>query len=444
MLESAATIFALSSGQDKAGIAVVRLSGPSAGQALRAVAGALPEPRRATVAPITAPSGDLIDRGLVLWFPGPASATGEDVAEIHIHGGPAIVSALLAALAGQSGLRGAEPGEFSRRAFHNGKLDLTQIEALADAIDAQTEAQRRQAVRQMEGEMGRAVDAWRDEVLGALAHLEAAIDFANEALPGDILAKAAARIEAVLVPMEAHLNDNHGGERLRDGVRMVLVGAPNVGKSSLLNRLARRDAAIVSATAGTTRDVLEINLDLGGYPVILADTAGLRAVATQVEAEGVRRARARAGAADVRIALFDGGRWPDRDSVTGNLIDGDTLVVVNKSDLMTGPKRTAPDALFVSAKTGAGVDDLVARLGQLAAAKTGNSERSWLTRARHREALTDCVGHLQAFVSARETVGIELSAEELRLGARALGRITGRVDVDDLLDIVFADFCIGK
>ena len=443
MLESAATIFALSSGQDKAGIAVVRISGPSAGPALCAIAGALPEPRHATVAAITAPSGDLIDRGLVLWFPGPASVTGEDVAEIHIHGGPAIVSALLTALARQTGLRGAEPGEFSRRAFHNGKFDLTQIEALADAIHAQTEAQRRQAVRQMEGEMGRAVDAWRDEVLRALAHLEAAIDFADEELPGDILAKAAARIEAVLAPMEARLNDNHHGERLRDGVRMVLMGAPNVGKSSLLNRLARRDAAIVSAIAGTTRDVLEINLDLAGYPVILADTAGLRDVAGQVEAEGVRRARAQAEAADVKIALFDGGRWPHRDSATGNLVDGDTLVVVNKSDLMTDAGR-GPEALFVSAKTGAGLDELVGRLGQLAAAKAGNSEHSWLTRARHREALTACVGHLQAFISVWETVGIELSAEELRLGARALGRITGRVDVDDLLDIVFADFCIGK
>ena len=443
MLDSAATIFALSSGQDKAGIAVVRVSGPGAGRALCAVAGALPEPRHATVAAITAPMGELIDRGLVLWFPGPASVTGEDVAEIHIHGGPAIVSALLAALAGQSGLRGAEPGEFSRRAFHNGKLDLTQIEALADAIDAQTEAQRRQAVRQMEGEMGRTVDVWRDEVLGALAHLEAAIDFVDEQLPGDILAKAAARIEAVLAPMEAHLNDNHRGERLRDGVRVVLVGAPNVGKSSLLNRLARRDAAIVSAIGGTTRDVLEVNLDLGGCPVILADTAGLRAGATQVEAEGVRRARARAAAADVKIAMFDGGRWPDRDSVTGNLIDGDTLVVVNKSDLMMTAGR-GPEALFVSAKTGAGLDVLVARLGQLAAAKAGISERPWLTRARHREALTDCVGHLRAFVVARETVGMEILAEELRLGARTLGRITGRVDVDDLLDIVFSDFCIGK
>lgn len=444
MLESAPTIFALSSGRDKAGIAVVRVSGPNAGAALKTLTGALPQPRFAALAAVHGPSGDLIDRGLVLWFPAPASITGEDVAEVHVHGGPAIVSALLAALGAQPGLRPAEPGEFSRRAFHNGKLDLTQIEALADAINAETEAQRSQAIRQMEGEMGRTVDAWRTEVMGALAHIEAAIDFADEELPLNILPDAAARIEAVISPMERQLKDRHRGERLRDGVRMVLIGAPNVGKSSVLNRLARRNAAIVSPMAGTTRDVLEVHLDLAGYPVILVDTAGLRDVTEDVEAQGVHRARAQSHAADVKIALFDGSKWPPQDAETADMVDGDTLVVVNKSDLMDGGTGAPGDHLFISAKTGAGLDDLVHRLGVLAAEKAGLGGQSWLTRARHRDALVACVGHLRAFLATKDTTGVEISAEELRLGARALGRITGRVDVDDLLDIVFTDFCIGK
>ncbi|MBT3395992.1 MAG: tRNA uridine-5-carboxymethylaminomethyl(34) synthesis GTPase MnmE, partial [Alphaproteobacteria bacterium] len=353
MLESASTIFALSSGRDKAGIAVVRVSGPNAGPALKALTGSLPQARFAALVPINGASGDLIDRGLVLWFPAPASVTGEDVAELHIHGGPAIVAAVLAALGAQPGLRPAEAGEFSRRAFHNGKLDLTQIEALADAIDAETEAQRAQAVRQMEGELGKTVEAWRTEVMGALAHIEASIDFVDEALPENIVDAAAARIEVVLPLMERQLDDSHRGERLRDGVRMVLVGAPNVGKSSVLNRLAGRDVSIVSTGAGTTRDVLEIHLDLAGYPVIVADTAGLREVTEDVEAQGVRRAHDRAEAADLKIALFDGASWPHQDAATADMVDADTLVVVNKSDLMGDGRDVSGEALLISAKAGA-------------------------------------------------------------------------------------------
>ncbi len=447
MLEPATTIFALSSGREKAGVAVVRLSGPGAGVALEALTGALPAPRHAALARIRTATGDMIDRGLVLWFPAPYSVTGEDVAELQVHGGPAIVSALLAELGGQPGLRPAEPGEFTRRAFHNGKLELTQVEALADAVHAETEAQRIQAVRQMEGEMGRLVESWRTEVLGALAHVEATIDFADEDLPGDVLNQAAARIDVVIPMMESHLKDGRRGERLRDGVHMVLLGAPNVGKSSLLNRLARRDAAIVSAAAGTTRDVLEIHLDIDGYPVILADTAGLREVRDQVEEEGVRRALGRAEAADVKIALFDGTQWPNRDDATAALVDDQTVVVVNKSDLMAlgiPDPRSDHGELFVSAKSGAGLEALIRYLGSIAGEKAGLSEQPWLTRGRHREALAECLGHLHRFQEIRGGHEIEISAEELRLGARALGRITGRVDVDDLLDIVFSDFCIGK
>ena len=447
MLESAPTIFALSSGRGHAGVAVIRLSGTGAGGALEALTGTLPRPRHATLAPIATASAGLIDRGLVLWFPAPHSVTGEDVAELQVHGGPAIVSAVLAALGALPGLRPAEAGEFTRRAFHNGKLDLTQVEALADAVRAETEAQRIQAVRQMEGEMGRLIEAWRAQVLAALAHVEAAIDFADEELPEDVMEAAAARVEAMLPAADALLEDGRRGERLRDGVEVVLLGAPNVGKSSLLNRLARRDAAIVSAAAGTTRDVLEVHLDIGGYPVILADTAGLREAAEGVEGEGVRRALARAESADVKIALFDGGGWPDVDAATAAMVDGDTTVAVNKSDLLadTGPISVCGRAaLLVSAKTGAGLAVLIAAVEAKVEEKVGLAEQPWLTRARHRDALVACTGHLRRFLELRQGSDIAVAAEELRLAARALGRITGRVDVEDILDIVFEDFCIGK
>ena len=446
------TIFALSSGRGRAGIAVLRVSGPEAGGALRALAGKVPAPRAATMAALrdTTDSGAMLDHGMLLWFPGPASATGEDVAEFHVHGGPAVVAALLGALGRLPGLRPAEAGEFARRAFANGKLDLTQAEALADTIEAETEAQRVQALRQLDGELGRTLERWREEILRGLAGVEAAIDFAEDDLPADAAAAAAARVHRLAPEMDEYLADARRGERLRGGVHAVLLGAPNVGKSSLLNRLARRDAAIVSATAGTTRDIVEVHLDLGGYPLVVADTAGLRGDAGEIEGEGVRRALARAESADLKLAVFDGEEWPATDPRTRALLDDDTLVVVNKSDRIAGGPPEAAEVAgrpvwFVSARTGAGMEGLLAALEAALSERAGLGESAGLTRARHRDSLAECVASLRRFLArGGGAAELELAAEDLRLAARAVGRISGRVDVEDVLDRVFAEFCIGK
>ncbi|MBL6957401.1 MAG: tRNA uridine-5-carboxymethylaminomethyl(34) synthesis GTPase MnmE [Rhodospirillales bacterium] len=443
---TAETIFAPSTGAGPAGLAVIRVSGPAAGAALAAVTGRdLPQPRRATMADIKAADGTPIDSGLVLWFPGPASFTGEDVAELHLHGGRAVVAATLEALGSCPGLRLAEPGEFTRRAFEAGKLDLTEAEGLADLINAETEAQRHQALRQMQGGLSDLYEDWRQRLLNTLAHMEAEIDFSDEDLPDGVAAEARRDIADLAAEIDAHLADDHRGERLRDGIHLAIIGPPNAGKSSLLNLLARRDAAIVSATAGTTRDVIEVHLDLGGYPVVVADTAGLReAEADDIEAEGVRRARLRAQDADLKLAVLDGQDWPEADPVTAALVDGDTIAVINKSDLKKPDGNLQINdrpVLTISVKTGDGIDGLLEALGREVAGRFPAAASPALTRARHREALEDCRESL-----ARTPGGqaIELETEDLRLAVRALGRITGRVDVEDLLDVIFQDFCIGK
>jgi tRNA modification GTPase len=455
------TIFAPASGPGPAAVAVVRISGPDAAAALREVTGgALPGPRLARVSRIREPgSGELLDRGLVLWLPGPASYSGEDMVELQLHGGRAVTARVLEALAGLPGLRPAEPGEFTRRAFANGKLDLTAAEGLNDLVNAETEAQRVQALNQMEGRLGRLYEGWREGLIAALAHLEAEIDFPDEGLPEGVAAAVLPYILGTKREISQHLDDNRRGERVRDGFYIAILGPPNVGKSSLLNTLAQRDAAIVSATAGTTRDVIEVHLDLGGYPVILADTAGLRAAAGEIEDEGVRRALARAGAADLKIALVEATTWPEIDSHTAVVIDRDTLMVVNKIDLRPlppdlggeaalpaggpgGPART----MAVSVLTGEGLPGLLAGLETEVAARLrsrgpGTAPAPALTRARHRAALEECRAALERFA---DTASPELAAEDVRLAVRALGRITGRVDVEDLLDVIFRDFCIGK
>ena len=386
----------------------------------------------------------------MLWFPAPASFTGEDVAEFHVHGGPAVVARLLDALGEVPDLRPAAAGEFTRRAFDNGKLDLTQVEGLADLINAETESQRRQALRQMEGALGRLYEDWRERLIGALAHIEAEIDFPDENLPTGISEVATHNILSLYSELLLHLDDRRRGERLRDGLHIAIVGPPNVGKSSLLNLLAQRDAAIVSTTAGTTRDVIEVHLDIAGYPVIVADTAGLREDAEAIEGEGVRRARARAAAADLTLALFDAACWPRLDDATLRLVDANCIAVVNKIDLRPldpGATIAGRPALAVSVTAGTGIAALLAavedavkqRLGGVAAVPA-------LTRARHREALASCAGALERLLDRARSAApaAELIAEDARLAARALGRITGRVDVEDVLDVVFADFCIGK
>lgn len=431
------TIFALSSGALPAAIAVVRISGPKAFAALRALGAADGPPRRAALRRLIDPdSGRMLDEALVLRFPGPNSATGEDLAELHAHGGPAVVAALLDTLGRQPGLRAADPGEFTRRAFHNGRLDLAQVEGLADLIDAETEAQRRQALDQMQGRLSALFEGWRDRLMRALAYMEADLDFSDEELPGDLLADIRPAVEQLIQAMRQHLADAGRAERVREGYRVVLLGPPNAGKSSLLNALAQAEEAIVSPTPGTTRDVLKVRLSLAGLPVTLIDTAGLRAAGGAIEAEGTNRARRAAAAADLILLVeaADLPPWPEAAAFEA----GRCLRLYNKADL---GGAVPPGALAVSAVTGEGLAALLARLTERLAEQAPAQDQVLLTRARHRAALEAAVAHLERFAGQGDLV---LAAEDLRLAVRALGRVTGRVDVEDLLDIIFADFCIGK
>ncbi|MEJ0061905.1 MAG: tRNA uridine-5-carboxymethylaminomethyl(34) synthesis GTPase MnmE [Alphaproteobacteria bacterium] len=471
------TIFALASAPGRAGVAVMRISGPLAGEALRQLTGRdLPEPRRAALREFHHPGGALLDRGLALWFPAPHSFTGEDVAELHLHGGRAIVSGMAAALASMPGLRLAEPGEFTRRGFENGKFDLTEAEAVIDLINAETEAQLRQALRQADGALSRLYEDWRARLLRALAHIEADIDFADEDLPPGLAAARVLELSGLRAELAAHLADNRRGERLRDGYHIAILGPPNAGKSSLLNALARRDAAIVSAVAGTTRDVIELQLDLGGYPVIVADTAGLRESEDAIESEGIRRAAARAGLADLKLLVFDGASLPDLDPMTLALLDDRAMMVVNKQDLIF--MENAKEASFptphrgeresrlisfdekvngmpafagmttpfiISLKTNFGIEALIEALTARVAAELADTGQPALTRLRHRTALEECAAHLdRALAGLQEKRETALTAEDVRLAMRALGRITGSVDTEDLLDVIFRDFCVGK
>ncbi len=448
------TIFAPASAIGKAGVTVFRVSGSEAARTIErmCVSAEKPAPRTALLRTLQNPkTGEHIDRALVIYFQAPDSFTGEDVVEIHAHGGRAVANAITEALGGLPDFRLAEPGEFTRRAFENGKMDLTEAEAIADLVHAETEAQRKQALRQMEGALGKLYGDWHEILSRSLAWMEASIDFSDEELPEDLIEKQTDVLKTLRDDIARHLDDNHRGERLREGFSIVLLGPPNAGKSSLLNALARRDAAIVSPTAGTTRDVIEVHLDLSGYPVILADTAGLRertkqgAVADDIEIEGIRRAEARAAGADLKIIVFDGAHWPKTDGTAQGLIDEAALVVINKSDLVAAKKQNAGDLsvppLFVSAKTGDGIDLLLKKLGQEIERRFVGSGAPPLTRARHRAALEDCAKQLDRALQAHQA---DLRAEDLRQAMRSLGRITGRVDVEDLLDIVFRDFCIGK
>lgn len=441
----AGTIFALATPPGKGGVAVLRLSGGRAGDALQALSGAvLPAPRRASLRTLNDPaSGEMIDRALALWFPAPASFTGEDVVELHVHGGRAVSAALAEALSRLPGLRPAEPGEFSRRAFENGKLDLTEAEAIADLVAAETAAQRRQALRQLDGALGALYEDWRGRLLRALAHLEADIDFPDEDLPEDTTQAVRPALAALAGEIAAHLDDAGRGERLREGAQIAIVGPPNAGKSSLLNLLAKRDVAIVSAQAGTTRDVIEVHLDLGGWPVTLADTAGMRETGDEIEREGVRRAEQRARGADLRLVVLDAAAGETPVMLQALIAPGD-IVALNKIDLAPPaalPAALPAEALAISVRTGAGIEALLARLQQRVAALLDGGGVP-LTRQRHRLALEECLAALQRAQAGQELP--ELAAEDVRLAARALGRITGRVDVEDMLDIVFREFCIGK
>jgi tRNA modification GTPase len=448
------TIFALSSGRPPAAIAVVRVSGPRSRTALEALIGKVPEPRKATLARVRDPkSGEAIDQALALWFPGPRSETGEDVAELQLHGGRAVVGAVLTALGRLEGLRLAEPGEFTRRAFEKGQLDLTQVEALADLIYAETEAQRRQAFEQLRGLLGDRAEAWRQRAIEALAQVEAAIDFSDEGdVPKDLITRALALARPLRDEIAAALAGAERGERLREGLWVVIAGPPNAGKSTLLNRIARREAAITSPIAGTTRDVIEVHLDLKGYPVNLLDTAGIRKASDDpVEQEGMRRAREQAARANLVLWVVDASA--DESAGTEPVPEGAARwTVANKIDLVDARRqprlewqyRDADNVYFVSATTGHGLEALIDAIVRFAEAYF-TLEPALVTRERQRTILGGVVDALVAADQlARQGAGEELVAEQLRAAAMGLGRLTGRVDVEDVLDVIFRDFCVGK
>jgi len=425
------TIFAVASGAGQAAIAVMRLSGAGSSAMLAALCGHVPPPRRVSLRRLRD-----IDHAMVVWLPGPGSYTGEDSAELYLHGGRAVLSAVADALV-DLGARPAEPGEFTRRAFINGRMDLTEAEAVHDLIAAETEAQRKQALRQLEGALGALYGGWADRLRLLLAQQEALIDFPDEDLPPEVEAQVQSELAALHREVAAHLDDNRRGERLREGLVFAVAGRPNVGKSSLVNALAQRDVAIVSAIPGTTRDALETRVVLGGVPVTLVDTAGLREAVDEIEAEGVRRAQARAAAADLVIEVVEATKKVGDSS---NILPPRPfqLLVANKIDLGGAPPSSA---IGVSALTGEGLEKLRIRLADAARSLTESSGSPPLTQARHRAALLEAVARL----AGAQTAGLpELRAEDLRLALRALGRITGSVGVEDILDTLFAQFCIGK
>lgn len=483
------TIYALSSGRPPAAIAVIRISGPAAGETLKTIAGKIPEARTATLGRVRGRDGEIIDEALTLWFPAPHSETGEDVAELQVHGGRAIIASVFEALSCVPGLRPAEAGEFTRRAFENGKLDLTAVEGLADLVMAETEGQRRLALRQMRGALGNRAENWRAQLIQAFALVEARIDFSDEAdIPQDLVTPALRIVRALEGEIASVLADRGRGEKLREGLVVAIAGPPNAGKSTLLNRIAKREAAIVSPYAGTTRDVIEVHLDLGGLPMTLVDTAGIRETDDPVELEGVRRARDRANAADLVLWVVDAS-----EKVTSPLLDRTSAgkmaaaapvwVVRNKIDLVqNGEQRNehrsqsngssesqyrvnkpladvvndqltrtnefefnvGEPAFDLSAKSGEGFGTLIDRLTMHAETYLTGAEAALVTRERHRRALEDVVAALRRALRDDLARREDLLAEELRIAARALGRLTGRVDVEDILDAIFRDFCIGK
>jgi tRNA modification GTPase len=437
------TIFALSSGRPPSAIAIVRVSGSQAGNIVSVLAGKLPSPRMATRVLLRDVGQRPIDDAVVLWFPAPASATGEEVAEFHVHGGRAVLAALFGALVGFENVRTAEPGEFTRRAFENGKLDLTEAEGLDDLIHADTDRQRRQALRQLKGLLGDKARDWRARIIEASALIEAGIDFSDEGdVPAELIAPALERIKALRAEIEEVLAAEGRSERLRDGLVVTIAGPPNVGKSTLMNQLARREVAIVSPHAGTTRDVIEVQLDLDGYPVTVIDTAGIRETDDPVEQEGVRRARARAADADLVLWLTDSSDIPVQHGT-----ETPVWPVRNKIDL-EGPGRPLAQSgeqsgFEISARRGDGVPDLIAALVEFAQAYFGGGEGGLIGRTRQRKLLqetSDALGRSIEVVGEGE----ELVAEELRSAAHSLGRLLGRVDVEDILDVIFREFCVGK
>ncbi len=447
-----ATIFALSSAPGVAGVAVIRVSGPHARLSLNAFLRdqKMPESRNASVRILYDENHHVVDHALVITFPAPHSFTGEDVVEYHVHGGVAVIQRVLKFLNTHAFHRPAEAGEFTKRAFLNGKLDLTQAEGLNDLIHAETALQADQALEQMSGTLFHLYDGWKNELVKILSLMEADLDFSDQDLPEDILLKIIPNVDDMIAAMTAHLEDGRLGELRRGGIHLAILGAPNAGKSSLINLLAQRDVAIVTETAGTTRDALDVHLNLHGFPVILTDTAGLRAkqeTTDSIEHIGMERAVKRAQESDITLLLFDATHYPDLDPHTLNLINEKAILAFNKIDLLSdGARKNLPDDFAqISCKNAAGVDallkDIAARCATLTHQTQHAKSQPLLTRPRHRDEVTIA---RDALVRAKSASLPELAAEDMRLSLRALGRLTGRVDVEDILDKIFRDFCIGK
>lgn len=441
------TIYATSTAPARSGVAVLRISGSQSLACLKQLARIEHvKIRHAHYASFFDPkTEELIDKGLAIFFAAPHSFTGEDVVELQVHGSLAVLSQIGEALSQMPSLRAAEAGEFTRRAFLNGKMDLLEAEGLMDLIDSETREQKSQALRQMQGELSGFFEALRTNIIRCLAHLEAYIDFPDEEIPESVLAELDGQINAVAQMIRTALDDGRRGQRVRDGISIAILGAPNVGKSSLLNRIAQRDVAIVSHRAGTTRDAIEVHLDIAGYPVILVDTAGIRDSDDEIEREGIRRAKARAEQADITLVLFDASSWPNPDAMSLSLLSAQSIAVVNKSDLLGSKKnQTHPQIahpVFIAAQDGQGVDRLMELLRERIIQEFSAQNGSFITRERHRAMLQSSLTHLQ---KSLQPLPLELRCEELRLSAQYVGKITGKIQVDDVLDVIFSSFCIGK
>ena len=442
------TIYALSSGPGTSGIAVIRISGPEASLVIKKLTEKnIPEPRVATLRKINyINSSELIDEGMILWFPGPESYTGEDLAEIHVHGSKTVVDAIHSSISKIKNCRLAEPGEFTKIAFQNGKINLLKAESIGDLIASETEIQRKQAVQIMNGKSAERFNSLREKLLKILSHIEAKIDFPDEDLPSNILKNIKKSSYDVIKNLEKILNDQKIGERIRDGFKIAIVGPPNAGKSSLLNYLANRDAAIVSETAGTTRDVVEVHLNIDGYPVIMSDTAGIRESRNEIERKGIKLSINRAEDADLKLVVIDAKNVEFTDLLL-NLVKNDSILVVNKSDLIEGVETTdfkKFDHILISIKNNINLDNLISKIKDHLKKIFISSEDILITRARHRQHLEKCLEHLKSFNEKNEIEDFDKAAEDLRLATRNLGMIVGKVDVEELLGSIFNDFCIGK
>ncbi|MDC3395408.1 tRNA uridine-5-carboxymethylaminomethyl(34) synthesis GTPase MnmE [Candidatus Pelagibacter sp.] len=442
------TIYALSSGPGISGIAVIRISGEDTSRAIELLTGkSVPKPRVATLRKINKiNTSELIDEGIILWFPGPESYTGEDMAEIQVHGSKAVIDALHSSISNVENCRLAEPGEFTKLAFQNGKINLLKAESIADLISSETEIQRQQAIKIMNGKSSDQFNFLREKLLKVLSHVEAKIDFPDEDLPNNILNEIKKSSDEVLINIEKILNDQKVGERIREGFKIAILGPTNAGKSSLLNHLSNRDVAIVSEIAGTTRDVIETHLNIDGYPVIVSDTAGIRDSKNEIEKKGIKLSLNRAEEADLKLVVVDGKNLDFTDVLKG-LLDENAILVINKSDLLDeeiDPEIKKLNHVLISIKENLNIDELILKIKNNLKNKFITSDDILITRERHRQHLKQCLEHLKNFNKKNEVEDFDKAAEDLRLATRHLGMIVGKVDVEEILGSIFNDFCIGK